>query len=153
MKKYRWIITGLTLSIILWLAAAGLKLNLFESFVFCLNRHEHLEIDELIFPAALFYVFLMIHLVRRHHRNLIEIEKLKIYRVTLKAMNHILNNFLQKMLLFKLTAEETKGFNPEILKQYDTIIREATAQIDALECITDPDEKIILQTIEPGRHS
>lgn len=153
MKKYKWIIAGLILSTVLWLVTVSLNLDFFEAFAFCLNRHEHIEMDELIFPAALFYIFLIIHLIRGHHRSQIEIEKLKIYRVTLNAMNHILNNFLQKMLLFKLTAEETKGFDPDILKQYDIIIGEATAQINALECITAPDEKNILQTIGPKHHS
>jgi hypothetical protein len=51
------------------------------------------------------------------------------------------------MLLFKLTADETVGFNPEVLKQYDKIIDEATAQINALNCLTHPDEDNILETI------
>lgn len=149
MKKYKWILIGLAFSTALWLAVGLLNLDLFEAFIHCLQHHERFEIDELIFPAALFYIFLMMDLIRRHHRNQIEIERLKVYRATLNAMNHILNNFLQKMLLFKLTAEETKGFNPDILKRYDTIIDEATAQINALGCITKPDEKTILRTIEP----
>lgn len=149
MQKYKWMLIGLTASAALWLATVVLDLDLFESFVFCLQQHEHLEFDELIFPAALFYIFLMIHLVRRHHKNRIEIERLRVYKATLNAMNHILNNFLQKMLLFKMTAEETKGFDPEILKQYDTIIDEATAQINALNCITKPDARTIFKTIEP----
>jgi len=147
-KKYKWIFTGLLLSTVLWLVTAGLNLDLFESFAFCLSRYEHLEMDEFVFPAALFYICLMIHLVRRHYRARIEIEKLKLYRVTVNAMNHILNNFLQKMLLFKMTAEETAGFNPDVLKRYDAIIEETKAQIDALGCITNPDEKTILKTIE-----
>lgn len=147
-RKYKWIFIGLLLSTVLWLVTVSLNLDIFESFAFCLSRHEHHEIDELVFPAALFYICLMLHLVRRHHGTQIEIEKLKIYRVTVSVMNHILNNFLQKMLLFKMTAEETAGFNSDVLKRYDSIIDETKAQIEALGCITHPDEKTILETME-----
>lgn len=147
MSEYKWAFIGLIAAAALWAVTVSLNLDLFEAFASYLKRYESAEADEFVFPAALFYVFLMIDLIRKHQTSRVEIEKLKVYRSTLKAMNHILNNFLQKMLLFKLAAEETKGFNPEVLKRYDTIIDEATTQIDALECITKPDEENILKTI------
>ncbi|MGE4488298.1 MAG: hypothetical protein AB7E95_01995 [Kiritimatiellales bacterium] len=116
----------------LWIASVTLNLDIFEAFTYCLQHHERLEFDELVFPLTLFFIFFMIDLVRRRHRAELHMEKLKVYRSTVRVMNHILNNFLQKMLLFKLTADETEGFDPEVLRQYDTIIDEATAQIKAL---------------------
>lgn len=147
MREYKWTAVGLIAALTLWVITVSLHLDLFETFASCLQQHESTEADEVVFPVAIFYIFLMIDLIRRHQNSRIEIEKLKVYRSTLKAMNHILNNFLQKMLLFKLAAEETRGFDPEVLKRYDTIIDEATTQIDALECITKPDEENILKTI------
>ena len=147
MKEYKWTIIGLISAFALWVLSVGLHLNLFESFIACLRNYERIEVDEIVFPAAVFYVFIMIDLSRNRQRVRVEVEKHKVYRSMLKAMDHILNNFLQKMLLFKMTAEKTDGFNPDVLKKYDIIINEATAQINALECIAKPDEKNILETI------
>jgi len=147
MREYKWTAVGLIAAFTLWAVTVSLDLDLFETFASCLQQYESIEADEIIFPVVIFNIFLLIDLIRRNQSSRVEIEKCRVYRSTLKAMNHILNNFLQKMLLFKLTAEETKGFDPEVLKRYDTIIDEAKAQIDALECIAKPDEKTILDTI------
>ncbi len=147
MKEYKWTAVGLSAAFALWIVTISLNLELFEGIVFCLQKHESTGADKVVFPVVIFYIFLMLDLNRRQQNSRVETERLKVYRSTLKAMNHILNNFLQKMLLFKLTAEETKGFDPEVLERYDTIIDEATAQIDALECITEPDEENILKII------
>ena len=147
MKEYKWTIIGLISAFALWALSVGLHLDLFESFIACLQNQEHMELDEIVFPAAVFYVFIMIDLNRNRQQSRVEVEKNKVYRSMLKAMDHILNNFLQKMLLFKITAEETDGFNPDVLKKYDIIINETTAQINALECIAKPDEENILETI------
>jgi hypothetical protein len=147
MKEYKWTIIGLISAFALWALTVSLHLDLFESFIACLKNNEHIEVDEIVFPAAVFYVFIMIDLSRNRQRSRVEVEKHKVYRSMLKAMDHILNNFLQKMLLFKMAAEETDGFNPDVLKKYDIIINEATAQINALEGITNPDAENILTTI------
>ncbi|MDK2857616.1 MAG: hypothetical protein PWQ29_271 [Verrucomicrobiota bacterium] len=149
MREYKWTLIGLILAMGLWVLSVRFHLDLFEAFISYLRHHEYAEIDKFIPPILLFCIFATIDLACRHQKIRIEIEKLKVYRSMLKAMNHILNNFLHKMLLFKLTAEETEGFDPEVLKQYDTIIAEASAQINALEAIEKPAEETILRTVEP----
>jgi hypothetical protein len=111
MRHYKLTLIGFAVAVTLWTLTVSLNLDIFENFMFCLQRHESFEIDELIFPTAIFYIFLMMNLVQRYHNHKLEIERLRVYRSMMKAMNHILNNFLQKMLLFKLTADETVGFN------------------------------------------
>ena len=146
---YRWTWVGLGAALILWISSVVFNLDVFEGFSYCLQQHEQMEFDELVFPLALFCFFFIIDLIRRRHLAELRMEKFKVYRSMVRAMNHILNNFLQKMLLFKLTADETEGFDQEVLKQYDTIIDEASAQIKALECLEHPDEKRILEAIVP----
>ncbi len=55
-----------------------------------------------------------------------------IYKAMISAIHHVLNNFLNQMQLFKLVAEDTPGFNHEILSLYDDVIDEASGQIEAL---------------------
>jgi hypothetical protein len=116
MREYKWTLIGLILAMGLWVLSVRFHLDLFEAFISYLRHHEYAEIDKFIPPILLFCIFATIDLACRHQKIRIEIEKLKVYRSMLKAMNHILNNFLHKMLLFKLTAEETEGFDPEVLK-------------------------------------
>lgn len=78
-----------------------------------------------------------------------EREKIKIYKAMIRSTHHILNNFLQQMLIFKLTAEETPGFDRQVLSMYEQIIEDATKQIGALSRISNIDEKSIYESIAP----
>ena len=53
------------------------------------------------------------------------------------------------MQLFKMTAEDTPGFDPDVLSIYDQIIRDASMQIDALGSITNIDESSIHAAVAP----
>ena len=72
-----------------------------------------------------------------------EIEKWDVYTSMIKANNHILNNFMQKMYLFKLEAEESKDFDKDVLSRYSEIINETKAQIKNLEGIENPQKQQI----------
>ncbi len=78
-----------------------------------------------------------------------EREKIKIYKAMIQSTHHILNNFLHQMTIFKLTAEDTPGFDHKVLSLYEQIIGNATRQIAALSNITDIDEKSIRASIAP----
>ena len=82
-----------------------------------------------------------------------EEDKIKIYKAMIVSTEHILNNFLNQMLIFKLTAQETPGFNQEVLLMYDKIINNATTQIDALRSITTVDDISIHEAIAPKKPS
>ena len=67
-----------------------------------------------------------------------ETEKWEVYTSMIRANNHILNNFMNKMYLFKLEADDSKDFDKEILSQYTEIINETKAKIKNLEGIDNP---------------
>ena len=64
-----------------------------------------------------------------------ELEKEAVFISTMRAVQHILNNFLNKMLFFKLIAEEKHGFPKEIVEHYDSVIDETSKQIKRLSNI------------------
>ena len=72
-----------------------------------------------------------------------ETEKWEVYTSMIRANNHILNNFLSKMYLFKLEADESKDFDKEVLAQYTEIINETKAKIKNLEGIDHPQKYTI----------
>lgn len=149
MDKYKLTIWGLLISLLTYMSTVLFDLELFESTVSALHRFEHLEIDELIIPALILLLFSCLDLRRRHREEIIEKEKVKIYKAMLFSTEHILNNFLNEMQIFKLTAEETEGFDQDVLKLYDEVIHEASAQVDSLGSITHINEDAIQKAVKP----
>ena len=72
-----------------------------------------------------------------------ELEKEAIFISTMRAVQHILNNFLNKMLFFKLIAAEKQNLPQEIVEHYDNVIDETTKQIKKLSGIKEISPKEI----------
>jgi hypothetical protein len=110
---------------------------------------EHYEIDELFVGALIFLVFFTVDLLRLQREQKVEHEKNKVYKAMIASSHHILNNFLNQMQLFKITAESTPGFDQEILAMYDTIMKEASDQIKKLSDISEVSETSIKEAVMP----
>ncbi|WP_417503912.1 hypothetical protein [Marinomonas gallaica] len=149
MKQYKYTVLGAILAGVVFLLTVLLDVELFEKLIFWLNELEHLEIDELIIPALIFMVFFVIDLVRRSKTNQLNSEKLKIYRAMVASTHHVLNNLLNQMLFVKMKAEDTPGFDPKVLKIYDTIVDDAKSQIEALSNVTEVNEDSITDSVRP----
>lgn len=78
-----------------------------------------------------------------------EREKREIFNATMAAVQHILNNFLNNMLLFKMAAEDSKDFDKETLDLYDDVIHEAETQIKILGSTQELTAQQIHQSIYP----
>jgi len=78
----------------------------------------------ILFTSGLLYV-----LIRNSYNKIIEREKENetIFRTTMDAVQHILNNFLYKMMFYKVTAVENN--NDDVVNQYTKVIDETTKQI------------------------
>ncbi|KAF0158792.1 MAG: hypothetical protein FD188_2456 [Ignavibacteria bacterium] len=72
-----------------------------------------------------------------------ELEKEAVFISTMRAVQHILNNFLNKMLFFKLVAAEKQNLPQEIVEHYDNVIDETTKQIKKLSGIKEISPKEI----------
>lgn len=76
-----------------------------------------------------------------------EKEKIDLFYSTMRAVHHILNNFLNKMQFFKYAAEESGNFKEEVLSEYDRVIQEATQEIQKLSAISKITEDEIEKTV------
>jgi len=123
--------------------------DFFEQLVNLLNNLEEYEIDELIIPFFIFFMFAFVDGFKRNRLNKVNREKLKIYTAMMSSTQHILNNFLNQMQLFKLTAEDTPNFDSEVLGLYDEIIDEAKMQITALGNVNHINENSIHEAVAP----
>lgn len=147
--KYKFTLIGAILSVCLLTAVLVLELELFERTIDVLAQLEKFEIDEFIIPSLIFFGFLFVDLNHRHHQTKVEAEKAKIYKAMIASVQHVLNNFLNQLLIFKMEAEETPGFDTEIIAMYDSIIAEAKGQIKKLSSVISIDEETIRNSVKP----
>lgn len=149
MKEYKLTLIGLFVALLMSVAAIVFELELFEKLVTLMHEIEHFEIDELILPVMVALIFAVIDLFRRHNRHKVEVEKVKIYQAMIFSTQHILNNFLNQMQLFKIRAETTPDFDQTVLKLYDRVIEDAQMQIQGLSSLTQVTEKEIKDAVTP----
>ena len=142
-------IIGTVVAIIFWAVSRFFELELFEKIINILEKFEKYEIDELIIPLMIIVFSVLIDLIRISNQTKVENEKMKIYKAMVFSTHHILNNFLNQMQLFKMTAEDTSEFPQDVVNLFDTTIEEASSQIDALANISKVDEEAIHDTVKP----
>ena len=148
-KKYELTVAGFGIAISVLLLTVTFKFDLFERVMELLVAVEHYEVDELIIPTMIFLLFALIDQARMRKSQEIELERVKIYKAMLASTQHILNNFLNQMLLVQMAAKDTPDFDPEVLALYETIVNDASTQIEALSSITQIDEASIHKSVEP----
>jgi len=149
MKRYKITVIGFLISGVVLLHSLINKVDLFEKIRRYLSTLEAYEIDEFIIPLFIFLSFALLDLVKRQIETNAERERIQIYKAMLSSTHHVLNNFLHQMQIFKLTAESTSDFDPDILQLYDQIIRDASEQLDALGSITTIDASSIHNSVAP----
>ena len=116
-----------------------------------IHKLEAYELDEFIIPFFIFIIFVIFDMIQIQRSRHIEQEKIKIYKAMLNSAHHVLNNFLNQMQIFKMEAENTPDFNPDILKLYDKIMKGASIQIEALSSVDAINESSIIESISPKK--
>lgn len=149
MKNHILTLFGLAISSLLLIITLSLDIDLFEMFVSSLVHLEEYQIDELIIPIIIFIAFAVLDIQRKYRAKQTQFEKIAIYDAMLTSTHHILNNFLNQMQIFKITAERTPDFDPEIMSMYNEIIKDASLQIEALGSIGNIDAESIHASINP----
>ncbi|TPN89285.1 hypothetical protein [Aquimarina algicola] len=146
-NQYNLTLIGLITAISVYLSSVILNLDLFEKFVAFLENLEQFKFDKIIIPLLIFFVFFVTDSFRRNTKLRIEKTKLNIYKAMLSSSHHILNNFIYQMDIFKITAEDTPGFDAKVLSFYQDIIDNASHQIRALSTLTTIDENSIKSSV------
>lgn len=78
-----------------------------------------------------------------------EQEKQELYLSMTQAAQHVLNNLLNQLQLFKLAAENSNDFDPKILNLYDGMTAEANQLIARLSSVTELNQKNIRESVAP----
>ncbi|SEK30661.1 hypothetical protein SAMN04487910_0211 [Aquimarina amphilecti] len=150
MNNYKLTIIGFAISAFLYFSSIFLELDLFELVLSFLASIEQFNFGEFILPLMIFSVFLIFDMRRRVKKIKLENAKLKIYKAMLSSSHHILNNFIYQMDIFKITAEDTPGFDAKTLAYYEDIISNTSSQIHSLSNLSTIDEYSIRTSVMAG---
>ena len=145
--RYKLLVIGIILAVIDFAITVIYQVDLFEKLVLALEKLEKYEIDEFILPIIIILIFAYANEIIRRRNAVVENEKLKIYQAMVWSSQHVLNNFLNQMMLFKLTADDTPNFDPKILLMFDEILHDAEERIEALSNIAILEENEIRNSV------
>jgi len=110
------------------------------------------DANELWMRSSITVMLLALGYFADHHSFRIqekEQEKLKLFQATVGASNHILNNYLQQMLLFKLEASNCRDFDPQLLELFDQIMDDTSAEVRKLEQLVDLNPASVEKAVYP----
>ncbi len=142
-------LVGIALGILYFAISTIFKLEVFELVIYELKYLEKYELDEIIISIFIILFFYRLEHLKREKEQDIELEKMKIYTAMLSSTHHIINNLMNQMTLFKITAQKTPDFDPKILAMYEKMIDEASSQIKSLGDIEKIDEGSINKSVKP----
>lgn len=80
----------------------------------------------------------VLYLVVRHYFRQFEQaqqEKREVFESTVDTAAHIINNFLNDMIYFRMVAEDSPFIDQTVLDDYDRIIRETVEQLNRLAAL------------------
>ncbi len=141
--------TGVGIGLLVLVLSKLYDLDPFDRLADFFETVEQYELDEFFIAVLIVLVFFAADLLLKERKRKIEHEKVKVYKAMVSSAHHVLNNFLNQMLLFKITAEDTPGFDKEVLDLYDVVMEEAKEQISALSSITEVSEERIKEAVRP----
>ncbi len=147
--KYKITLFGFVASLISFLCILVFEIEAFEALAHFLWLFEDYEVDEIVIPLFLFSIFVILNLIKNQKQHEVEVEKAKVYKAMLKSSQHVINNLLNEIQLFKIDAETTPDFPSETLSLFNDVTEEASQQMKALGSIENVDENSILQSIKP----
>ena len=153
MNKYKLTLIGMAIAVVVFFSAIIFDVDLFEMVIMSFESVERFEIDEVIIPIVIFGIFTFFDQIRRRRNHKIELEKIRIYKAMMSSAHHILDNLLNDMQSFKVIAENTPEFDPEVLSLYEKTIEDTSVQIDALGNITSIDEASIHASVATKMNS
>ncbi len=151
-KKRMFTIAAIVISLVFWLLDALVHFLAYEEphFEFIPSDFNELWMRIVIILLIILFGITTDYLSGKILVAQNKLEATRIYNSMLYATQHIMNNLLNQMQLFKLEALKSKDFNRDIIKLYDSSLDEALSLIKKLSQIENITEGNIWASVEPG---
>jgi hypothetical protein len=148
MSTLNYTLKGILLSVTYWIMEMLIHGFLFneEIEIFPSDANELWMRGVIIFLLVGFGIY-----ADRKTRQLLarEEETRKIYLATVTATQHVMNNFLNQMQIFRLEAEKKNRLNDGAAVLLDQLIRESAGQIQQLASVKELTEENIKKSVFP----
>lgn len=138
MKNNFYLVSAFLFAALFWILESVVHSKVFDEAEFSLIPHES---DDLWMRSIIVLMIISYGVFVQSKKNTmlrLELEKKEIYSEMIKANNHILNTFLQKMYIFKLEADDSDDFDKDLLVLYNTTIEETRVAIKKLGGLDTP---------------
>ncbi|MDH5408925.1 MAG: hypothetical protein OEY00_09970 [Gammaproteobacteria bacterium] len=149
-RKHQFLLISLCLVIIMWLA---------DSFIHYYAFHEELNLipetaNELWMRTVIAFLLVFFGTYVDHHNKVImqhEAEKLEIYKATIHSTQHILNNLLNQMQLFRMELDNPGRVQQSELKEtFESCFAEGKDLVKKLSSVDQLSAEKILQSVDPA---
>jgi len=148
MSTLNYTLKGILLSVTYWIMEMLIHGFLFkeEIEIFPSDANELWMRGVIIFLLVGFGIY-----ADRKTRQLLarEEETRKIYLATVTATQHVMNNFLNQMQIFRLEADKKNCLDEEAAALLDSLIRESAGQIQQLASVRELTEENIKKSVFP----
>ncbi|MCK4839361.1 MAG: hypothetical protein KAS94_11215 [Desulfobulbaceae bacterium] len=137
MKISIFSVVGIILAVFFWFADSSIHYIFYgeEQFEFIPSDFNELWMRLVIIILVILFGFFTDYHSQKMISKEKQIEALHIYKSTLFASHHILNNLLNQMQLFKFEALRSDDFGKDILDLYDVATDEALSLIEKLSTV------------------
>ncbi|MBQ0711882.1 MAG: hypothetical protein KBT53_02875 [Porticoccus sp.] len=152
MKKIKYSIGAFSLALIFWFIDTAIHYFVYNEpqFEFIPDDFNELWMRAVIVLLIIFFGIYADISTRRLLNKEKQLEAARIYNSMIHASQHILNNLLNQMQLFKMEALKSNDFDKDIIKIYDSSIDEATNLIQRLSQVEDITGENIKASVGPA---
>ena len=147
-SKHYFLIIAIPIALFCWFFDSGVHFFMYEEdFEFIPS-----DWNELWMRATIFILMVLFGLFADHHTNKItekDNEKFEVYESMLGATQHILNNFLQSIVLYNELAAKRNDMDEKTKALFEQAILSTTGQIENLKNIEKPSKETIEEKFLP----
>ncbi len=149
MKHVRYKYYGLILAICYWLFDSIIHKLIFGEgdFEFIPSDVNELWMRSLIVFLIISFGFYIDISVRKLLEK--EAEKHMVFRSTVTAVQHVMNNMLHKMQIYRSKMSKCGNVSDEEVHQFNELVKQAADNIKKLGNITDVNEEKIIDSVKP----
>ena len=153
MKKRKYTIITLIIALVFWFMDATIHYFVYneQQFELLPDDFNELWMRTLIILLIIFFGIYADYSTKKLLIKEKQLEATRIYNSMIYASQHILNNLLNQMLLFKIEALRSKDFDREAIKIYDDTISEARELLERLSQVEHITDENIWASVDPAK--
>jgi uncharacterized membrane protein (DUF106 family) len=152
MKNRKYTIIAVGIAFVFWFLDASIHYYIYDepNFEFIPDNFNELWMRTVIILLAILFGVYADSSIKKLLIKEKQLEAARVYNSMTCATQHILNNLLNQMQLFKIEALKSNDFDREIIKLYDNSINEATELIQKLSHVENITDENIWASVDPA---